>query len=255
MTRSLRITYVGHATLLIEVDGVRLLTDPILRNQILHLRRNKSSVDEAWYQNIDAVLISHQHWDHLDFASLKLLADSTQLLVPRGTGPMFERRGFQQVRELTAGKSVSIRSVNIEATEAVHDGARFRFGPPADCLGFLIHGPYSIYFAGDTDLFPDMANLADRLDIALLPVWGWGPTLGAGHLDPYRAAMALQMLEPRLAIPIHWGTLHPLGFNWLNPSFLIDPPHSFARHAASLAPEVSIQILPPGGSIEPQDYL
>jgi L-ascorbate metabolism protein UlaG (beta-lactamase superfamily) len=168
---------------------------------------------------------------------------------------MFERRGFQQVRELTAGKSVSIRSVNIEATEAVHDGARFRFGPPADCLGFLIHGPYSIYFAGDTDLFPDMANLADRLDIALLPVWGWGPTLGAGHLDPYRAAMALQMLEPRLAIPIHWGTLHPLGFNWLNPSFLIDPPHSFARHAASLAPEVSIQILPPGGSIEPQDYL
>ena len=255
MTRSLRITYVGHATLLIEVDGVRLLTDPILRNQILHLRRSTSKVDQAWYKNIDAVLISHQHWDHLDFTSLKLLADSTQLLVPLGTGPMFERRGFQHVAELTAGESVSVRSVSIEATEAIHDGARFRFGPPADCLGFVVHGSYSVYFAGDTDLFPDMANLAGRLDVALLPVWGWGPTLGSGHLDPYRAAMALQMLEPRLAIPIHWGTLHPFGFNWLNPSFLSDPPRSFARHAASLAPEVIIQILPPGGSIDPQDYL
>jgi L-ascorbate metabolism protein UlaG (beta-lactamase superfamily) len=255
MQHSLNITYVGHATLLIELDGIRLLTDPILRNQVLHLRRGQSVVDEAWYQDLDAVLISHQHWDHLDFPSLKMMDEATRLLVPRGTGAMFERRGFQRVHEMIAGENIQIQAVSIEATEAQHDGARFRFGPPADCLGFVMRGSYTVYFAGDTDLFPDMANLVDRLDVALLPVWGWGPTLGAGHLDPYRAALALQMLEPRLAIPIHWGTLHPFGFNWGSPGFLSDPPHSFARHAANLAPGVRIEILPPGGSIAAEDHL
>jgi L-ascorbate metabolism protein UlaG (beta-lactamase superfamily) len=184
-----------------------------------------------------------------------MLDEATRLLVPRGTGAMFERRGFQCVQEMIAGENIQIQAVSIEATEAQHDGARFRFGPPADCLGFVMRGSYTVYFAGDTDLFPDMANLVDRLDVALLPVWGWGPTLGAGHLDPYRAALALQMLEPRLAIPIHWGTLHPFGFNWGSPGFLSDPPHSFARHAANLAPGVRIEILPPGGSIAAEDHL
>jgi len=89
-----------------------------------------------------------------------------------------------------------------------------------------------------------------NLDVALLPVWGWGPNLGPGHLDPYRAALALQLLKPRLAIPIHWGTLYPLGFipSWAG--FLRDPPHRFAWFAERLAPEVQVLILQPGESKE-----
>lgn len=248
-TTPLHVTYIGHATLLIEMDGVRLLTDPVLRSRVWHLRRRNTEIQEKWYQNLDAVLISHLHWDHLDLPSLKLLDETTHIIVPPGTGRMLRRRGFRHVEELSIEQSLALGSVTLTATYAHHNGARFKFGPTADSLGFIIQGSQTVYFAGDTDLFPKMATLTEKLDIALLPVWGWGPTLGPGHLDPYRAALALQLLAPALAIPIHWGTLHPLGFNWLNPSFLVDPPHTFAHHAAQLAPEVEVQILLPGNSI------
>jgi L-ascorbate metabolism protein UlaG (beta-lactamase superfamily) len=120
----------------------------------------------------------------------------------------------------------------------------------ASCLGFIIEGAYSIYFPGDTDIFPGMAHLAEQLDVALLPIWGWGPTLGPGHMNPAVAATALTLLNPRLAIPIHWGTLYPSGLGRLNPRrFLTDPPHHFARLAARVAPTVEVRIVPPGGSV------
>ena len=82
------------------------------------------------------------------------------------------------------------------------------------------------------------------LDVALLPVWGWGPSLGAGHMDPARAAAeAAALLRPRLAIPIHWGTLYPVALHRVRPIPLTDPPHLFARFAASLAPDVDVRIV------------
>jgi L-ascorbate metabolism protein UlaG (beta-lactamase superfamily) len=84
------------------------------------------------------------------------------------------------------------------------------------------------------------------LDLALLPVWGWGPKVGEGHLAPRTAAEALQLLRPRVAVPIHWGTFFPF---WLRGhSRLSDPPHEFARHASELAPGVDVRILQPGES-------
>ena len=164
-------------------------------------------------------------------------------------GKMLKRRNFEAVEELPVGETVSIGPLTIRATYADHNGARFRHGPQADTLGFIIEGGHSVYFPGDTDLFPDMATLSDNLDVALMPVWGWGPSLGAGHLNPRRAALALQMLKPRLAIPIHWGTLFPFGLKWLFPQILMDPPSSFARYAARLAPDVEVSVLQPGQSI------
>jgi len=93
-----------------------------------------------------------------------------------------------------------------------------------------------------------MATLG-RLDVALLPVWGWGPTLGMGHLDPERAALAASLLQPRLCLPIHWGTFYPYGMGRVRPHLLTEPPHAFARHAATIAPEVAVRILPVGGSM------
>ncbi|HEX6601068.1 MAG TPA: MBL fold metallo-hydrolase, partial [Solirubrobacterales bacterium] len=241
------VTYVGHATVLIELDGVRLLTDPILRKRVGPLVRHGPTPAEAT-GNVDAVLISHLHRDHADAASLRRLGRETQLLVPPGSRRFFERRGFLAVTELAPGNSTQVGTVTVTAVDAHHDGGRRRHARQAQPLGFLISGRHSVYFAGDTDLFKEMEALAPGLDLALLPVWGWGPSLGPGHLDPKRAAEAAALLSPRLAVPIHWGTLYPFGLRRLRPGRLWLPGEEFAAHTRELAPQVGTRVLSPGES-------
>jgi L-ascorbate metabolism protein UlaG (beta-lactamase superfamily) len=92
-----RITYVGHATLLIEIGGVRLLTDPLLRQHVMHLRRRSTPIPPQVYANIDAVLLSHLHYDHLDLPSLRKLGKTTRLLAPVGAGALLRQQGFSNV--------------------------------------------------------------------------------------------------------------------------------------------------------------
>jgi L-ascorbate metabolism protein UlaG (beta-lactamase superfamily) len=199
---------------------------------------------------LDGILVSHLHYDHLDFPSLEQLGQSTPVVVPRGAGRLLRRRHFERVVEVDTGEEVRIGSLVVRATHADHEGGRglLKRGMPA--LGYLIRGSRQIYFAGDTDLFEGMATLAPRLDIALVPIWGWGPSLGPGHLDPRRAAEALRLLRPLLAVPIHWGTYAPVGFGRLQTALLTDPVTEFRRHAAELAPSVEVHVLPLGGSVE-----
>jgi L-ascorbate metabolism protein UlaG (beta-lactamase superfamily) len=250
MTATTCITYVGHATLLIEIDGVRLLTDPILAPHVNGFLRRHHLLPATAVDGVDAILISHLHHDHLHLPSLQLMGPETLIIVPPGSATMLRRRGFPNVVELAVGAVHWVKGISIQATYAVHGGRRPPFGPTADCLGFLINGTQRIYFAGDTDLFAQMEGIGAGLDLALLPVWGWGPTLGAGHMDPLRAAEALTLLRPRLAMPIHWGTLHPLGMGWWQPRFLTKPPQQFADYARALAPAVCVQIVPPGQTLE-----
>jgi len=114
----------------------------------------------------------------------------------------------------------------------------------------VIRGSRSVYFPGDTDLFPGMDALAGTLDLALLPVWGWGPNIGPGHMDPGRAAEAAAILRPHLAVPIHWGTFYPAGLRHVKPQPLAAPGRQFAEAAARLAPGVEVRILAPGESLE-----
>ena len=237
-----RLTYVGHATLAIDLDGVRLLTDPVLRRRVAHLWRASPVPEVA--RKVDAVLISHAHWDHLDVPSLSSFGRELRILCPRGMGQMLRRKHFSRVTELEVGEQTEIGAVTVTATFADHAGGRYPFRPQPPALGYLVGGSQRIYFAGDTALFPAMAELAP-LDVALLPVAGWGPKLGPGHLDAREAAEALLLLRPNLAIPIHWGTLAPLGRR--SPT---QPAQDFARHAAELAPEVRVQVLSPGESLE-----
>ena len=244
------VTYLGHASLLIEMAGVRILTDPILRNRISFLVRTYPLVEPALYQNIDAVLISHLHYDHLDFHSLGMLDGSFELVIPQGASPILEKRGYSNPQEISIGEQFEIGDVTVEATYADHTRSRHPMGPVADSLGFIIRGDINIYFPGDTRLFPEMNSLADEnIDLALLPVWGWGYHRGKMHMGPKEAAQSLDLIRPKVAVPIHWGTFIPIGLRWLRPAFYYYPPIEFAGLAKQIAPQVDVRILTPGEKI------
>jgi L-ascorbate metabolism protein UlaG (beta-lactamase superfamily) len=234
-----KLTWLGHSTVLLELDGVRLLTDPLLRSRVAHLRREAAVPGEIG--RLDAILLSHGHHDHLDPASLRRLDPEVPVVTPPAAARSLRRSG-RTVHTLAAGDELELAGLTIEAVPAVHDGRRVPYGRPMSGVGFVVGG---VYFAGDTEPYAEMARLAGRLDAALVPIAGWGPKTGPGHMDPREAAQALRLLQPKLAVPIHWGTYRRIGHR---PSG--DPPREFAEHAAKLAPDVRLAILQPGESVE-----
>jgi L-ascorbate metabolism protein UlaG (beta-lactamase superfamily) len=243
--------YIGHATTLMRLDWTTVLTDPVLRGWLGPLRRQAAAPSPEVAMIPDAVLISHVHRDHLDVRSLRRLRPSTPLIVPRGASKWALRGGTEDVREIGIGETVSVGAVDVTAVRAVHNAHRDRtWGEPIQPLGYLLKvRNRTVYFAGDTDLFPEMSEFGP-VDLALLPVWGWGSSIGEGHLDPERAARAVEMLRPRLAVPIHWGTFYPIGLRRLRPEPLTEPPREFARLAGGLVPEVEVRVLEPGSETE-----
>jgi L-ascorbate metabolism protein UlaG (beta-lactamase superfamily) len=238
------ILYVGHATTLIELDGVRLLTDPLLRPQVAHLRRLVAPAEIT--QPPDAVLLSHLHYDHVDLGSLRQLGRGVQLVVPHGAAKTFRRRRYRDVVELAVGESTEVGAVRVTAVPAVHDGRRHPFGVGIEAVGYVVTGSRTVYFAGDTDLFEGMEELAGA-DAALIPVSGWGSKVGPGHLDPARAATALGLLAPRVAIPIHWGTYAPAHWRLTRHRLEGDEPAVAFREAAAVtAPGTEVRVLQPG---------
>jgi L-ascorbate metabolism protein UlaG (beta-lactamase superfamily) len=227
------VTWLGHATVVVDLDGERVVTDPVLRRRVVHLRRARAAKPPT---GATAVLLSHLHYDHLDVPSMRTFARELPVVLPRGGARLL--RGFADVREVEPGDSVQIGDLQVDAVEADHDGRRRPGGASGPALGYVLRGSRAIYFAGDTDLFAGMAAFAP-LDVALLPVAGWGKKLGPGHLDPHRAAAALALLRPTVAIPIHWGT-YRVG---RQPEPSAGPAEAFARAAAELAPEVAVRIL------------
>jgi L-ascorbate metabolism protein UlaG (beta-lactamase superfamily) len=131
----------------------------------------------------------------------------------------------------------------------VHDRRRRPFGPQATPIGHLVQGSISAYFAGDTDLFDDMADLSGLVDVALLPVWGWGPGVGSGHLDPERAARAAAVIAPRIVVPIHWGTF-ALPWRAWRAADGRRPAREFAALTSRYAPEVDVRVLDQGQRLE-----
>jgi L-ascorbate metabolism protein UlaG (beta-lactamase superfamily) len=244
------LTYVGHATVLVELSGRRVLTDPLLGPGILHVRRRVPAPPAEALLPLSAILISHAHHDHLDSESLRRLAGECPVIAPRGCARLVRASGASEVIEVDEGERVGLGEVTIEAVHAAHDGRRLPIGPPIPALGYLLEGPLCVYFAGDTDLFPGMAALAGRVDVAVVPIWGWGPRVGAGHLDPDRAAAAIERIRPALAVPIHWGTLRAWGAQrGLDP---VAPARAFAAavERGRAGSDTRVEILLPGERVE-----
>jgi L-ascorbate metabolism protein UlaG (beta-lactamase superfamily) len=242
------VQFLGHSTVRVELAGTTVLTDPLLTDRLGPLRRAVAPPAPHTWADVDLVVVSHLHNDHLHLRSLRLLGRSTPIVVPRGAGRWLSRQGFPAVAELAPGESLAHGGVTVTATPADHAahrwGPRLTHGPHAPAVGHLISGGgTTVYAAGDTDLFPGMTDLgAEGIDVALLPVWGWGPDLGPGHLDPAGAAAAVQQLRPDVAVPVHWGTFAVAGMTSLpNPwrarmrMLLTEPPRRFARDVAALA--------------------
>jgi len=245
-----RITYVGHSTVQLETRGTRLLTDPVLRERVTHLRRIVPPPAVGEIDHPDAVLITHAHFDHLDVASLRLL-HPCPVVAPRGCARVLRSGGFKEIIEVTSGETVRLGDVAVTAERVDHDGRRHPFSTARETLAYLVDGSVRVLFAGDTGLFEGMGKLPGNLDAALLPIWGWGPRLGRGHMGPADAADAAALLEPRVAIPVHWGTYASRGADWLeDPS---RPARQFEEETATRAPEVEVRVVPPGGATELRD--
>ena len=231
MADRLRLTYVGHATLLLELDGLRILTDPVLGARVGPLRRLGPAPDADALGPIDTGLTG-----------------APLLVVPRGLESAAAVTGHP-IREVAAHERLDLGGVRIRALPARH--GRWLLRPAARPIGYLIEGSTNVYFAGDTALYPEMARLAGHVDVALLPVGRWGPPHGPERLDPATAVDAARLVGARTAIPIHWGTLHVPGFRtgrWGWGS--VDAGEAFASEARVHAPKLDVRVLRPGGSTD-----
>lgn len=253
--------WLGHSTVRVELAGSTVLTDPVLTARVGPLRRVVPPLPAATWAGVDLVLVSHLHADHLHLPSLRLLGRSVRVVVPRGAGRWLRSRGFPWVDELAAGETLTHRGLRVTAVPARHSGHRWgprlTHGPDTAAVGHLLEGEGStVYACGDTDLFDGMARIGRReVDVALVPVWGWGPTLGPGHLDPRRAAEAVARVRPRVAVPVHWGTLAVPGGTTLPGlarryrRLLVEPPRAFAAAVAARGLRTAVAHTEPGDPV------
>ncbi len=250
--------FLGHSTVRVELAGRTVLTDPLLTRGVGPLRRVVPVPDPAGWAGVDLVLVSHLHGDHLHLPSLRLLGPDVRVVVPRGAGAWLRRRGFRRVAEIGPGETLTDGDLRVTGVRAEHSGHRFgprvTHGPDTEAVGHLLEGGgATVYVSGDTALHDGMALLAGRgVDVAFLPVWGWGPGLGPGHLDPVEAAEAVARVRPRVAVPVHWGTLTVAGIGPRSPlggrmrRLLVEPPRRFAAAVAERGLPTTVLITEPG---------
>ena len=239
------VRFLGHATVELDLGVATVLTDPLLRQRITFLRRiarRPAPLSAA----PAVVVLSHLHHDHCDLPSLRRLGDGVVLIVPAGGERLLRHKGFSAVVPLDVGETWRSGALSVTATPATHSGRREPWGPTARAVGYLLDAPgRRVYFAGDTDLFPEMDGLGAPLDLALVPIAGWAPRLGPGHLDPARAAEAVARLRPRVVVPVHWGSFGPIGY-FPSPATRTAPARAFADAVAHRAPGTEVRVLAPG---------
>jgi L-ascorbate metabolism protein UlaG (beta-lactamase superfamily) len=249
-----RITFLGHASMVIEMDGVRLIADPVLRRTVGPLYRRVPRPLTEPLTDPDVILISHLHLDHYDPRSLRLFRHDTPILAPVGAGPSLRWRGFRDIHEVSPGDRLHLGPIQLVVTAAKHRGTRHPLAARTPSVGYVVSGSRSIYFAGDTGFFSGIADVwPERLDLALLPIAGIGPLMPEfKHMSPRHAVKAMELLRPRLVVPIHWGTYHLPGtaLMRMRPDFHRRAPYLFMAQAAGLEPYVHTVMLQPGEGLD-----
>jgi L-ascorbate metabolism protein UlaG (beta-lactamase superfamily) len=215
-----KVTYIGHATLLLELGGATILTDPNFDPKLGRILPRVSAPGIALDKlpSLDAILLTHAHADHLSFDSLERLPRGMPLYAPPVIAQWLRRLGFDHAVDLAPGESVRVKGVEIHAASATHRGNRYGYDRwRSDANMYLLDAGETIFFAGDTALVEDTHHLVERilwdegreLDLALLPIgyapW-WKPGFRKGHLTHEDALTLFERLRAKTLVPYHWGT-------------------------------------------------
>lgn len=228
---ALAVTWLGHATAVIELDGRRILTDPVLGQRVSPLpfagpkRLHPAPVTVAGLPDVDVVLISHDHYDHLERSTIRELADRTraQFVVPIGVGEHLRFWGVpaERIVELDRRESARVAGIRFTAEEARHFSGRFLARNPTLWTSWVIEGPeYRVFFAGDSGYgrhFLDMAARHRPFDLTLMPIGAYDDTWHDIHLDPEEALQANLDLGGGPVLPIHWATFDLAFHSWGEP--------------------------------------
>jgi N-acyl-phosphatidylethanolamine-hydrolysing phospholipase D len=252
------VTWVGHSTFLVQLDGVNILTDP-------HWGDRASPVDFAGPRRlvppglafadlppIHAVVISHDHYDHLDAETVDRLAREhrPRFFVPLGLRPWLAARGIADVVELDWWDAVPFRGLTVACTPAQHSSGRrltdqyLRLWASWAVLG----STKRFFFAGDTGYDPRLKEIGDRLgpfDLAAIPIGGYSAfrTRHPNHVNPEEAVQLFEDVRGRLLVPMHWGTFE------LNREPFREPSDRLLREALHRGLEEQVAVLSPGQTI------
>ena len=242
-----RLTYIGHATTLIRLEGTAVLTDPMLRAGLGPLRRQGLPPPPALSKLPEAVLISHLHRDHLDIPSLRRVPSKTPIVVPRGASRLVAKAGRHPIVELGRGETISVGEVEVTAVPAEHGGRRGRWGSEIEPLGYVIRSDgRSVYFAGDTDLFDgDVGARAGRRGAAA--GLGLGALRGRGPSRPGDGGTSPDAGPPAAGRPDPLGNL----LSRRRPAVAARAADGAAARVrppgtGSWRPEVEVRVLQPG---------
>ncbi len=226
----LRAWWLGHASVLIEIDGARILTDPVLSQRTSPFqfvgpkRLHPAPLPLADWKNIDAVVISHDHFDHLDMDTIRQLArGGTYFYVGLGIGAHLQRWGVPliQIHEMDWWDQLTVKGVAIHCTPARHYSGRKSMDNSTLWSSWMVKGPtHSAYFSGDTGYAPHFKAIRERLgapQLALIKIGAYGDTWLDIHMNPEAAVQAHKDLGATTMLPVHWATFNLAYHDWAEP--------------------------------------
>ena len=246
----LRITWMGHSTMLIEIDGALVLTDPVFGPRAAPVswagpkRFHEVPIEPEQLPPLDAIIVSHDHYDHLDFLSVSRLAHrETMWVTSLGVGAHLESWGVppEHIVELDWWEHTEVAGLEITAAPARHFQGR---GPSASSAtfwsSFAIRGPkHSVWFSGDTgphdEGFSEIGRRLGPFDVSMIEIGAWHPAWGTIHLGPENALAVHHQVRAKTFMPVHWGTFNLALHAWDQP----------IRHLLDLADKASAQLLSP----------